>query len=336
MFNDLKNRVKGVWVSLRNGGRGAKSPRIKRQTIIILVVCLLLAFSLWLVVNLNLSYNISLQVPIALGQIDTKQALAKKLPSEVTATVVGRGWNLIKLYKHPPEVSINVTGQQINMLQQVRRQIDNQNVAVQKVVPFYLQPKLVPKQTKKVPVKPNVSVQFEKLYGFLQNPVVTPDSVTISGGSSQIKNIHQWPTDSISLTDVKKGLSMEIPLKKPNSLVQISPKRVSYQAEITKMTSDEVTVPITKLNFPPNRMVTFIPSSVIIKYEVPLEEYNKVRNTKPFKAVIAYQQLKQDSTGFLKPQIKQTVRNVHLEIRAVQPSEINYFTVIENGNMIKF
>jgi YbbR domain-containing protein len=294
------------------------------------------AFSLWLIVNLNLSYNINLQMPIVLSQVNTKQALAKKLPDDVTATVTGRGWDLIKLYKHPPKININVTSGQVNMLQQVRRQIDNQNVTVQKVAPFYLQPKLIPRHTKKVPVKPNVNVQFEKLYGFLQNPVITPDSVTISGGRTEITDIKQWPTDSISLEGVKKNLSLEIFLKKSGPLVQISPKKVSYQAEVAKMTTDEITIPITRKSFPPNRMITFIPSSITIRYEVPLKEYNKLKDTTPFKAVIAYQQIKQDSTGFLKPQIKQTVQNVHLEIRAIQPTEVNYFMVLGDENMTKF
>lgn len=167
--------------------------------------------------------------------------------------------------------------------------------------------------------------------------MLNPDSVTISGGASQIKNIHQWPTDSLLKTDVKKDLSLKIPLKNPSPLVQISPHKINYQAKVVKLTSDKVTVPITKLDFPPGRMVTLIPSSIIIKYEVPLKEYSKVSNTIPFKAVITYQQLKQDSTGFLRPKIKQTVKNVHLEIRSIQPSVINYFTVIGNGNrMIKF
>jgi YbbR domain-containing protein len=325
---NFKKYINNIWAKLGGSKDKSNSSRLDRKTIIIFVICILLAFSLWLVVNLNRNYNINLQVPLALNNVNTKKALAEKLPNNVMATINGRGWLLIKLYNHPPTVNINVTGEQVNMLQQVRRQIDNQNVTVQKVSPFYLQPKLVTKQTKKVPVKPNVDVQFGKQYGFLQQPMITPDSVTISGGHSQIENIHQWPTDSLSRTNVQKNLSLSLSLKKPDPLVKVSPHKVSYQAKVVKLTNDEVTVPITKLNFPADHMITFIPSSVTIRYKIPLEEYDKVGSIIPFKAIITYQQLKHDSTGFLTPQIKQTVRNVHLEVRSIQPSEINYFTVI--------
>lgn len=170
---NFQNWIRNVWNTLNNKRHNSKSSKINRDTVLISVICLVIAFCLWLVVNLNRSYNINVRLPIVLGQINTNKALAQKLPREVSATVTGKGWTLIKLYKNPPAINVNVSSQQINMLKQVRGQIDNQNIAVQKVIPFYLQPKLVPRQTKKVPVIPNVNVQFKNNTAFYRSLCLT-------------------------------------------------------------------------------------------------------------------------------------------------------------------
>src|SRR5699024_6138287 len=124
---------------------------------------------------------------------------------------------------------------QVNLLQQVRNRINQQDLRVQKVTPFLLKPNLVERQKRKVPVRPRISVQFKKQYGFLQTPSTIPDSVVVSGSAAQIKGIQYWPTDSVSLDDVHKNVVLNVPLKKPDPLVQVSTSSVNYRATVVKL-----------------------------------------------------------------------------------------------------
>jgi hypothetical protein len=108
--------------------------------------------------------------------------------------------------------------------------------------------------------------------------------------------------------------------------------KVSYQATVVQFTEGKVEVPVEKRNFPVSAVVSLNPSSVTVKYRIPLQEYAKYSEGQPFEAYITYAQLKKDSTGFLVPQIKLRTQKAHLKVRAVQPKVISYFTIIGERN----
>jgi YbbR domain-containing protein len=324
--NNFKGFITGIGHPWR-GKQGKAIYGIDRKRIATFIICLFLAFILWMIVNLDRIYRINLRIPLALGKVTTKKVLAEKLPSAIMASVSGRGWDLIKMYNHPPRIYVDITGKQVNLFQQVRQQTSS-NITVQKVEPFYLQPKLEPRVSKRVPVKPNVDVHFAKQYDFIQKPTIIPDSVTVQGASSQVDDIHYWPTDSLTYKNVKKNIYTQVRLKEPNSLIQLSNVKVSYQATVVQFTEGEVKVPVEKRDFPMATVVSFDPSSVTVKYRVPLQEYGKFSEGQPFEAYVTYAQFKKDSTGFLVPQIETRPQKAHLKVRAVQPKVISYFTII--------
>ena len=328
MKEKIKNGIQKFWNILVGQEEKVKSSGFDREKIASVVICLFLAFSIWLVVNLNRDYSINVNVPITLGKVTTKKALAEELPPDVNTIITGKGWNLIKLYNHPPQIYIDVASAQVNLFQQVRQQMGSQDITVSKVQPSYLQLKLTPKKTKVVPVIPNVSVDFAKQYDFLDKPVIQPDSIKIQGGAAQIDSINQWPTDSLTLKKVNKNIATQVNLKKSSSLIKLSASRVSYSAKVAKFTDSEVTIPVEKQGFPVVNIVSLSPSTVTVKYKIPLREYKKFNSKKLFQAYITYKQIQQDSTGFIKPHVKTLVQKAHLKIRSVQPKELSYFTII--------
>lgn len=331
MANSFKDKIKDVWYSLsRKSGEDAISG-IGREKIIVFGVALVLASSLWLIVNLNREYSIDIQVPIILGNITADQALVEELPAKVTASVNGDGWSLINIYQTPPQIYIDVSDREVNLFEQVRQQMSTvSNVSVQTVEPFYFQLNLEEKRSKTVPVVSNVSIDFADQYGFLGDPTFIPDSITVSGAASRIKNIEQWPTKPLKLQKVKTSVSTEIGLKESTSLIILSQQQVQYRADVAQFTEAEVTVPVEKRDFPAGLNVTFSPSRTTIKYRIPLEEYGKFKNSRPFAAYVAYPQIEQDTSGFVKLQVDTLVEEAHLNVRTVEPQRVGYFIIIGN------
>ncbi|MBN2732729.1 MAG: hypothetical protein JXR26_09895 [Balneolaceae bacterium] len=331
MSDYFKDKLKKAWQSLSKKSNEEAISGIGREKIIVFCIALILAFSIWLVVNLNRDYSIEMSVPIVLGNISTDRALAEELPDEVTASVSGDGWSLINVYQSPPEVYIDVTQQRVNLFEQIRQQMStNSEVTVQTVDPLSLQLNLEPKQSKKVPVISNVSVEFVQQYGFLAEPVVDPDSIIVQGAASRIQNINQWPTESLQLTGINENISQEVALKKPASLITLSQTEVQYRGEVAEFTEAEVTVPIETRDFPANLNVTFSPSSVNIKYQIPLQEYVRFKDSQPFAAYVTYAQIQQDTSGFVDVQVEKLLDNAHLNLRKTAPAKVAYFTIIGN------
>jgi len=323
--------MKEAWDSLSKKSNEEGMSGIGRERIIVFMIALILAGGLWLVVNFNRDYNIDVKLPIVVGNITTDQALAKELPDKVTASVSGDGWSLINLYQDPPRVYIDVSEQQVNLFEQVRQQMStNPNVSVQTVEPLYLQLNLEEKQSKKVPVISNVNVDFAKQYGFFTKPEIIPDSITVSGATSRVENIDRWPTEVLKLNRINKSISTEVALIEPPSLIRLSQEQVQYRAEVAEYTEAEITVPVETRDFPAGLNVTFSPLSVDIKYQIPLKEYAALKNSRPFAAYVTYSQIKQDTSGFVEPQVDELLEKNYLNVRKITPSKVAYFTIIRN------
>lgn len=330
MSNTFTERLKELWQRISRD-ESDQRPGVDREKVVVFFISIFLAFCLWLIVNLNRDFNLDIRLPVEVGNITTDQALAEKLPDEITANVNGTGWNLITLYNDPPHVFVDVSGQEVNLFEQVSRQMSGMaNVRVQTVEPLYLQVNLEPKQAKRVPVTPHITVNFAPQYGFLEEPALTPDSITVRGAASQIDAIESWPTDSVTFDAVKGNLSTEIALRSPSTLLTLSQSEVRYEAEVVQFTEGEVSVPVQTRGFSPGNVVSFSPSTVTVKYRIPLSEYASVNQNRPFAAYVEYQQIQQDTTGFVAPRIEQLQDDTHLKVRSVQPAEIAYFTIIDN------
>ena len=329
MAESFKEKLKGLWDSLTRKSSEEAMSGIGREKIIVFVVSLILAFSIWLVVNLNRDYNINLKVPIVMGNISTDQALAEELPDEVTASVNGDGWSLMNMYQSPPEVYIDVTQPEVNLFEQIRQQISaTSNVTIQTVDPLSLQLNLEKKESKKVPVVSNVNVNFVQQYSFLADPVLDPDSIIVQGAASRIRNISQWPTQSLELQNVKQNVVTEVALKEPSSLITLSQTEVQFRGEVAEFTEAEASVPVETRDFPSSSNITFSPSNVSIIYQIPLAEYAQYKDAQAFTAYITYEQIQQDTSGFVQVQVEKLLNEGHLNFRQASPAKVAYFTVI--------
>lgn len=329
MLDSFKKNIKSRWQ--RSFEDKEKQPAARKKAVIIVVV-VILAFMLWLVVNLNRDYTVNIDIPIVLGQVSSNQALAEELPEKVTAGISGEGWKLLEVYRDPPPIFIEVSGQQINLFEQVRRQIQaGSNLTVQTVDPLYLQIQLEERVSKKVPVIARIATAFAAQFGFLEEPSLQPDSVMVTGARSVVEDISYWVTDSASVENIKEDIFLQIPLKEAGPLVRLSEQNVMLQAEVAQFTEGVVTVPVELRNLRPGRNVIFSPQQVEIRYLAPLEEFPELDEGNIFTAGVTYTQLMQDTTGFIQPQITQLVDNVHLKVQQVRPPQVAYFNIVTSG-----
>lgn len=330
-IEQLKERFLSAWNGFFNSSDEEGLSDAGREKFIVFLVAFILALCLWLMVNLSRDYNLNINLPIALGNVPPDQALAEELPNFATVSITGEGWKLINVYNNPPQIYVDVTQQEVSLYDQVRQQMNAvPDLNVLKVQPLFLSLELEEKISKKVPVRSNVQVLFNEQYGFVEEPRLIPDSVTVIGAASLIEEITYWETDSVKVADVKDQILVSVPLRQPNSLLSLSFDEVNYQADVSQYTEGEARVYIMPEGMPEGRAVSFSPSSITVRYNVPINEYAEVRDLpEPFTAYVSYDQLRRDSTGFITPQIEKTAStDYHYEIRSFQPREVAYFMVV--------
>lgn len=301
--------------------------------LLVFTIALVLALGLWSLVNLSREYNLNINMPLTVGNMPAEKALTRSLPSTVTVSITGEGWQLINLYNNPPQIYVDVTNEEVDLFEQVQQQMNAApNLTVQKVQPLSLRINLEDKVQKKIPVISRVSLSFEDQYGLVGEPRLQPDSVTVSGASSLLKDLKEWQTDSVHIDGVEQDLQQEVELRQSGLLLDISPTTVTLLAEVAQYTEGETRVFVEARNMPQGRTVTFSPSFINVKYNVPITEYTEVRDmASPFMAYVDYEQIQQDSSGFVVPRIEKSVdEKYHVQVRSFQPAEVSYFMVIDN------
>lgn len=332
-IEQLRERFLSIWNSIVKSNEENDIEESNKGKIVVFVVAFILALCLWLMVNLSRDYNLNVNMPIVLGNMPEDQALTEELPEHATVSISGEGWQLINVYNNPPQVYVDVTENEINLYEQVQGQVNaNPSLSVQKVQPLFLNLDMEKRVTKKIPVVSRVQVSFEDQYNFAGEPSLEPDSVTISGAASIIQDIESWETAEMEFEDVESDISSMVALKETDPLYTITPAEVTYNADIAQYTEGETRVYVEARNMPEGRSITFSPSVINIKYNVPVDQYAQVQNRNNlFSAYVTYEQIRIDSTGFVVPNIEKSESiNMNLKLRSFQPSRVSYFMVLNN------
>lgn len=329
-FNKYLDTIKGWWSdNLSQGVDDENLSIVRREKIIVFIIAFLLALGLWFLVNMSRNYNLDIKMPLKLGNIPEDKALASDLPKTATVNLQGEGWKLVSLYNNPPEIYLNVTDDEINLHEQVREQLSTlPTVTVLKVSPVMVDVELDGKVSKKVPVVSDLEVSFQDQFNFLESPRLEPDSVVIRGSSKRLEKIDSISTQSVDLDRISDDIDQRVPLVKPGNRIGLSTSSVRYYARVAEFTEGESTVEVVARHVPPDKQVTFSPSMVSIRYEVPIKEYKETSETNPFAAYVTYQKINNDSTGYVEPHVEVTNQNLHVKIRSYQPDKLSYYHVL--------
>lgn len=327
----ITERIKSFF---SGGGESSPSetdsaPFERKEKAIAFGIALFIAISLWFIVNLNRDFNVTVQVPVQLSNLPDDQILSNSIPDQVSVNVSGEGWQLITVYNNPPRILLNAENQNINLAEQVRNQIGAFNdINIIQVQPATITIETEQKATKTVLLQSQVDISLRGQYGFLSEPKLSPDSVNVTGPASLIDQISEWQTRQIELTNVNGSLTREIPLETPEGNISVEPSSATLSLEIAEFTEAEVRVPIRTRNLPSDQAVTYNPSSVTVRFDVPINQYSEIQGTRPFTAYVEYSSLVENDSGRIAPEIEVNDTNYIIRLRSFQPPRVSYFMVV--------
>lgn len=304
---------------------------LRREKIVVFIGAYIMAISLWFIVNLSGSFSIDINIPVEPGNIPENMALTEDLPEFVQVGVSGDGWQLMNLYSDPPSIVLNIEGNEINLFDQVRQRLSYlQDVDIAKVQPILLSVEMEPKESKKVPIRLNMDLDFQNRYGLVGELTITPDSITVTGAASRIENITEWHIqDSLKLSNIRDDISVSLPLNGRDGIIELSETQVNVFGDVSEFTEGETTVYIRTRGLPRGQNVNYNPSSVTIRFDVPIEQYADIEEINPYEVYVPYSKIVEDSTGFVTPDIELTAEQYELKLRSFQPRVVAYFTVLE-------
>ncbi|PWN05825.1 CdaR family protein [Rhodohalobacter mucosus] len=331
IFTFISERIKEFFKSGSSGTpeEGDDSNFFGRERVIVFSIAFLIAMGLWFMVNLSREFNITVEVPIQLVNLPENLALSSDIPEHASVNVTGEGWNLLPVYTNPPRISIAAEARQINLNEQVRNQMGAfSNLNILQVDPVVITIETEEKASKRVPVVSSVQLDFRSQFGLLQDPALEPDSVTVTAATSRLDEIDSWQTVQTGFDDINRSFEETIQLESAESNISVEPTEVTLRVDVSEYTEAEARIPVRTRNLPAGKAVTYNPSSVTVRFDVPIELYSDVQGTRPFSVYVDYEELERDTTGFITPQVEKISDEFNVRLRSIQPTRVSYFNII--------
>lgn len=294
----------------------------------VIAVCLLISTVLWLALTLGEERTVTLQVPTRIVHLPPSQALTQLPPTTVRVEMQSQGRELIAMYVNPPDLPLDVRSETIDVRDALQLP-EAANVQVVSVTPREIRVPVEPRIERHIPVDPRLRIDLPASYELLGPIQLDPDSVTISGAASIVRTFDTWPTDSLTVQDVRDSTSVRVPLSDTlNQLVERSPETVRAQATAGRFSEATREIEVEVTGIPSDQdLVALEPSSIRVKYRVLFDHLFEAQSAPGFFATVSYDEIRSDTTGFVRPQI--TVPS-DLQIRDPRPTpnRLRYYTFV--------
>lgn len=305
------------------------------RRVITFLFCVVLSAFFWLMLSLAKDYTVEFRFPVSYTNLPTDKVIINALPSTIDVEINASGFNiLLYKFKHKKEVlSIDLKGIKhystknryyittSSRIEKITSQLDN-DIRVLKIFPDTIHLNFNKKVSRKVPVKVNLSLDFNNQYQQADSIKVIPNYITISGAAEEVAKITRVETVALSLKDVTDSLALDMAILKTSQLklIDLSHPKVKVLVDVTKFTEGSVELPVEVANLPRNYSLKIFPDKVTVKYNVAFKNYEKISPIQ-FKAVVDYQKIEQGST-----KLKVNLVKFPSEIRSVKlsPEKVEY------------
>lgn len=176
----------------------------------------------------------------------------------------------------------------------------------------------------KVKVTPKLDLSYEKQYNRHGRIQINPDSVTIYGPKSKLKEIDNIYTESISLKNINSNIDINVPLH-TEEMINVDNKEVNIKINVEKYTEAIANVKIANNS---NKKLRLFPDKVNIKYIVSLTDYNIIKDN--FFIISIDTADISSKNNFLPVYLIDYPSNTR--ILSIEPKEVEYIIIEENEN----
>ena len=302
-------------------------PEMPHRRGLVVTMCTLIAIILWLTLSLSETYTILVEVKTKIVHMPPDTALATLPPQTVRAQISGTGTDLFGVRFDPPVLNIDGS---IDVIETSTAVALPTGVTSVTYFPERFELDKEERITRRIPVRPRVTLEPVSAYDFFTDPVVIPASIDVSGAVSVINSLSEWPTEKIVRSGVRDSMAVIVPLA--DTLAGLVTKAAAVAVTITTRAyhytegSRVLNVDVTELPTM-TQVVELDPPSVEVRFRVPLSQYDAAYEAEDFFATVSYESIRKDTTGRISPQIH-LPPDLLLHLVETSPRTLEYFIYI--------
>lgn len=177
--------------------------------------------------------------------------------------------------------------------------------------------------SKMIPVKPNLNIEYHIGYDLLNDIVLEPDSILISGPEDQINSLSTINLETLSLKDIKSNFSREVNVQTPKNKqgLRYQEATVKVSGTVDKFTEGTLNIPFSVINVPDSLNITTLKESLEVKFVVALTNFNKVTQSS-LKIECDYLYTLENNLNYLVPKL--TTKPNFIKSYKIVPNKIDF------------
>lgn len=307
----------------------------------VFIVCLGLSSFLWILNSLEKRYTSKITVPVSYVEFPKDKLISGSLPSTFDLMVDAYGYTLLsykwRLSFSPIILNINELAESardwkninsysistVNHKEEIEKQISSE-IRILSIKPDSLIFNFSKLISKKIPVKPNLKLTFEKQYSLESFPLAYPDSVLVSGPKNILDTLRYVNTVSLELKGLAHSVEKNVFLQNIAGL-KFETKEVHLTIPIEQNTEVSFEIPVQILNAPADAIIKTFPGKIRVACIIGLSKYQKL-DEKSFRATINYLDINNQQS-----RLTVSVECLSKVVLAVNysPKEVEY--IVEHG-----
>jgi hypothetical protein len=264
---------------------------------------LLISIILWYLNALSKDYITYINYPINYEDFPKGKALVTDLPESLRLKVKGTGFSIVKytLLRYTQSVTLPVDHFRLDIVRKDNQYIYylstryikdwfssqlNSDIQLFDISPDTLVFRFADVVEKKVLVKPDLDIQFEKQYMQNGKMVIRPDCVIVSGPQVLVDTLRFVTTSLLTVEALKDTLNKEVELS-PVARLSFPKSKIRIMVPVEKFTEMTFSVPIETDNAPEGLRVRTFPGLIKVSCRVGVSTYDKV-TPYMFMAIVNY------------------------------------------------
>ena len=286
------------------------------------VIVFLLSALLWFFVKTEDNYKYTVHIPLRVANLGEDRIIKNSIPEKISVNLWGKGRSLISIsirndLEYLLDLSHVVDSANIILDKENIRSLRETDIEVLNIeYPQKIFVKLEHVEQKTVPIVPRCKIETLPGYTIVGKIVVVPDTASVRGPVSELRNIDSIYTERKEFKKVKRDINKSIKIVKPEGEhLQVLPKQVRIFADVQELMEKRITeIPVAVINAPPEDTVIVIPSTLSLVLEGGADQLLNVTKD-DVKAYIDYEKVKmsheKDHLAYIDPPDGTRYRDVH-------------------------
>ena len=313
-----------------------------RLKLSVFLVCLVFSAVLWGMIKLTHEYNVTVKFDVQASTFPKGKILVGNADSVISITLRAKGLDfysrILKARRTPLLLDLDNLNLQrkddlyygYELSSRRARLITDQlpvGVEVISIDPDTLHFVFEKSFTKKVAVKPDISLQFAKQYNLYDSLMLKPDSVKVSGRKSIVDTIRYVDTRHKTYNNLKEGVTEKLGLVTPkfDPPVYLSTDSVLVSLKVEKFTEARVEVPVTLMfGTSVKSIYRTYPEKVTVTCLIAMKDYSRL-DPSLFSVVSS----DEDVSGFEDRRIPVRVEQSpkFVKVMKIEPEKVEYLII---------